>query len=216
LIPKLSLISGLYKIETSGDEKKEHHIIYDKDKMISLGIDVLKIESALQPYLKKESIGKIQLGTHQYLATSVISKSNFDFNSIIVGKTNDRLITLGEIAQVVNESDPVQNILRINGTENVRLTFFPEKNANHITVANAIQKIINETNWPRGVQPLKQVDTTEFINNELIKIKTRFLATFILLFIFIYIAYRDFKTLLISLSALIINFGIALLAYKVL
>ncbi|HMP32159.1 MAG TPA: efflux RND transporter permease subunit, partial [Saprospiraceae bacterium] len=105
------------------------------------------------------------------------------------------------------------SLFRINGKNNIRVSFIPESDVNQLQLGAQIKQAIASIDLPVNYQLLKEYDTTEFIQTELDKIKERTLYSVCILMAFVLLIYRSYKHIFIIISGLLITAGISFVLY---
>ncbi len=217
LLPKLSLIPGLLNIEVSGGAIVEWVVEYDLQKMDGLGISLQHLKEALSGLDAKTGLASV-VDQDEKVFLMLREKPSIDLRKIPVLSEKGNPFLLEEIASVkLLEKEP-ERIYRIDGKNNIRLNFFPEKGANHIVLASLIRNKMADIHsaLPPGYSVLMERDTTEYLHAELEKIKIRSLLSLSLLLVFVFIAYRRWKYMLLVIGSLVVNVAIAMILYNLL
>nr|WP_235291735.1 efflux RND transporter permease subunit [Portibacter lacus] len=216
LIPLLSLVEGVKEIRLEGSEESEWVIEYNVDKMLASNITKEDIRAAVNTYGLDESLSEVnynediislKLGQAQQSSLShMLVKSDSIFNYY-----------LDDVATVFRKPKERKSIYRINGRSNVRIQCIPEKNANHLVTAGLLKDKIEDARekLPPGYDLLLENDQTEYLREELRKIRLRSLLSLSLLLLFVIIIYRKLSYTIIIITSLLVNLGLAVIAYNV-
>jgi len=215
LSPQLSLVKDLEHIQVVGGNRLEWQIHYQPSQIRALQLNQQDIQVALQRFFQTDAIGFAHLGTHQIAVNlspqTIITPS--DWQNIPIKKINHRIIYLGDIATVQLSEQPPLSYYRINGKNSVRLLFHAQKTANSITLAEHIKSNIHQISLPPHYQLILDSDTTEYLNEELTKIRNRTLLSLVILLFFVLLVHRSWKHTLVVALSLIVNVGIAAIGY---
>ena len=219
--PRLAVVEGVYSVAIYGATPQQWEIIYDQQKLTSIGVNSSAISSAIDNYLLEKEIGGATdmveggLSKRTYLTLSGNIKDPFKWNDIPVAKASGRIIHLTDVADVKLSEQQPQNYYRINGLNTVNLSVSAGKNVNNIKVADdvkaEIEKIRKEL--PPGYSIRTSLDNTTFIKEEISKNIYRAILSVILLLLFVLLISREFKYLLIITISLIANIFIAFIFY---
>jgi multidrug efflux pump subunit AcrB len=141
LVPVMSTVEGVESLKTSGESKPEYVIYLDKEKMDALNITETTIRSALSRMNREEGLSYARF-REEIIYVILNHKTVDDLHQLIIQQNDQRTILLREVAQIKLEPQEPERIYRINGKNNVRLNFYPEEDANHLTVAVRIKSKI--------------------------------------------------------------------------
>ena len=231
LIPPLSTISGIKRIELVGTQKKEWQITINEHALQQLGLSYAQITEKLKENFEKKDIGWLKIGSNQkvYLQFGQVrghkSVKQLLDNTLLLFKEN-RPIYLKDVATIKYNKQLVNSYFRINGQGGANLIFFSDKSVNQLQLANTLKKNIAslQANLPDKVQLFLQYDASQFLSKELLKIGYRILGATLLLFLFVLILYPRpfisilFQGLALSLLGSILvyyAFGITLHLYSI-
>ena len=224
ILPKLSTLKGINKVDVYGIPSFEWVIEYDSKKLYQLNISVGDIQNSITTYLQKRELGNALIGSKNNNSDKEIAivlthkpKGEIDWNNIPIKKINNRIIYLKNLAEVTYKEGEVNAYYRVNGLNTVNMVVYPEKGANTIELAKTIRQTINniKKNIPPGYNVKMTHDTTEFIKEELQKIQKRTLFTFIILFVLILLINRSIKYLTVLFLSIITNLLIAVIFYYI-
>ncbi len=217
LLPKLSVIQGLLQIDLSGGSVMEWVVDYDLKKMDGLGIGWADLTNALSGLDAKSGLSTIQYEEEKFHVL-LRERPSDDLRKLPVTGQNSQWVVLGDVASIeLLEMEP-ERLYRINGKNNIRLNFYPEKGANHLLLASMIREKIADIQGelPPGYSVLMERDSTEYLEAELEKIRIRSLLSLSLLLLFVLIAYRHWKYLIVVIGSLLVNVAIAIVLYNIL
>ena len=220
----LSFIKGIGSVNLYGTTNYETIVEYNDKLIKTLGISVDDIKNAIRLHFKEQALGLAfeTDKTNIKKNFSVVLKNNknelLELENIAIKNNKGRIIYLNELAQISHKQQKAMSYYRINGKNTINLVIYPDKNVNTLVLANNIKKQITEIkkNLPKSFSLLKSSDTTEYVYDELQKITYRTVLTLLILIVFIFIAYRSVKYLLIILFNLIVNLSLAFIFYYLL
>ncbi len=213
LMPAITALPQVDKVEINGYRALEYVIKYDKNQLNDYQLSTRQIQQAVRQYFDIMSLGKLQFSGN-YITAVINNSKNFDWH-IPVAKKQGRIIYLTDIAQINLQEQPVTSYFRINGKTSLSLSIFPVKSANTIVLQKQIEKIIERQAdlFPPDFNLIKTYDSTEYLQNELNKIYKRSFWVVVILLLFVLIVSRSFKYFLIIVLSLSANLGIAFLLY---
>jgi multidrug efflux pump subunit AcrB len=219
--PRIALINGVYSVGISGASPLEWEILYDQNKLNSLGISSSSINTAINNYLLEREAGSAKETSAEgsvkrtYITLTGNSSDTVRWSDIPVIKVSGRIIHLTDLAQVRLKEQKARSYYRINGLNTVNLTVSAERNVNNIKVADDVKKEIERIRkeLPAGYSIRNNLDNTTFIKAEISKNIFRTILSVVLLLLFVLAISREIKYLLIIAISLFANIFIAFIFY---
>lgn len=220
--PKLSQIDGLYSVGVYGATPMEWELEYDEEKLGQAGLSRNDIKSALESYFHNEVIG---LGYDQdgdpgvkspkSVTIQAIASRDASWQNIPVSLVGGRLLRVSDLCKIRYTEQEPTGYYRINGNNTINLVFTAEKDANSLQVAREIKKELAGLSscFPHGYLLLLSSDSTEFIRDEIRKVLRRTLFSFGILLIFVLLASRQLRYLLVILISLISNLLVSVILF---
>ncbi|MFS4456908.1 efflux RND transporter permease subunit [Maribacter sp. 2304DJ31-5] len=223
ILPKLSYIKGVARADVYGASPYEWAITYSADRLLRLKLSVEEVGGAINGYLQKNELGvgivyesDEQKSLHE-LAVQLLYRpvKELDWEKIPIKKTGNRMIYLGDIAQIRFKEGPVNAYYRINGLNTLNMVIYPEKGVNTIQLAKTVREEINQlkTDLDSGYQIKLTQDTTEFLVEELQKIELRTLFSLFILLVLVIVVYRNLKYLIVLFLGIAVNLLVAVIFY---
>lgn len=222
ILPKLSTIKGVNKVNVYGAAPFEWVIVYDANALYQLKLSVNDIQSAINTHLNTQELGNGIFKTtnsaiDQTIALNLFYKpaTEIDWNTIPIKKIANRVIYLGQIAKVRYKEADVNSYYRINGLNTINMTIYAEQDVNTIDLADVVKTKVTDLNesLDTGYTIKLTQDTTEYVVEELQKIQKRTLFSFLILLVLILIINRSFKYLAVLFFSIITNLLIAVIFY---
>jgi multidrug efflux pump subunit AcrB len=222
--PRLASIPGIYRIDITGATPMEWRLEYDSRQLATLGITSADIQSAIQRYYNRESLGVARIGgeSGEWIRLALIpgnqEQEGFDPSRITLAARDGSLIRLDRLLKVTRREENPRNYYRINGLNSIYLSIRAEETANQLDLAGKIkdEMEIIRTFLPPGYEIHVGYDATEYIHKELNKIYIRTGMTVLILLLFVLLITRSLRYLLLIVSSLIVNICIALIFYYLL
>jgi multidrug efflux pump subunit AcrB len=211
--PQISAITGIDKTTIYGARPQEYVITYTTSLLQSLSINKEDIGTAIKQAFNRNSLGEV-LYHNSYITLSLHSKSKILWH-IPIKKVANRIIYLDDIAQIKKATQEATSYYRVNGKNSITLSLFATKNANTIVLAKEVRKKLQEIKeqLPNNYSLVESYNATEYLQTELNKIYERSGYTVLILLVFILIASKSIRYLIITISSLLANLGIAFLLY---
>ncbi|WP_353485111.1 efflux RND transporter permease subunit [Haliscomenobacter sp.] len=228
----LAEVKGLREVQISGTEDIQLRINFYPERLRAYGISPQQIESTLQEHFATTYPGAVRTkqGEEYFLALKgrpyvVVPPSGrpprvapTEIESIHLQGKNGTSIPLKALAEVYLEEQEPQQFFRINGKNSVNLSLFSRSTENSIVLAQTLKSLVPQIaqRLPTGYRARLDYDNTEYLANELQKTQRRTALSMAILSLFVLLAYRNWRHLLILLSALLINLALTILAVWVL
>ena len=222
ILPKLTTIKGINKVDVYGAAPFEWVIEYDSKKLVQLHISVGDIQNAIRTYLQKRELGNALVQSENKEADQEIAlvlthkdEGYIDWNHIPIKKINNRIIYLKNIAKTRYKEGKVDAYYRVNGLNTVNMVVYAEKDINTIDLAKTVRAAVDDLKkgLPTGYVIKMTQDTTEFIVEELQKIQKRTLFSFLILLVLIVLINRSVKYLTVLFLSIVSNLLIAVIFY---
>ena len=221
--PRLSQLSGVYRIALSGATPMEWQLEYDSHELQSLGLTISDLVTAIQSHTQRTFLGTQNIdsqGLQGWIRLAVMPKQNntsFNPADIVVKATNGKIISLDQLVTVSHVESSPQSYYRINGLNSIYLTIVANESANQLELNNAVKAemagILKQL--PQGYEVYVSYDTTEYIRKELDKIYYRTALTVVILLLFVWIISRRLKYLFLITVSLLVNIAVALIFYYI-
>ena len=218
LLPRLSLLEGLDRLEVVGGNRLHWRIDLDPDQMKALGLDLATVQTQLTGRFGRSGLGQLteQGGRQFYVALQEDQPLvAADWQSVLISNTSGRLIYLRDVATVERLPLPATSYYRSNGQSSVRLIAYATPTANRIALAQQLgtRVLALNTELRSGYALRLDEDNTRYLREELRKTRRRTALSLGVLLVFVLIAYRSISRLIIVLYSLVVNLGLAFLGY---
>lgn len=220
LSPQLSLMSGIRRIDVTGGRALEWVIQIREAAATEQLINLEQLRQVLQNHFRTGNIGLTRSREQSYYvnlrpAAEQDTLTAGDWLRIPVAQTADRIIYLGDIATVKRQQEAPRSFYRINGQNSIRLLFYAEAGVNTIQLAAKIKAELDllSSTLPATYHLYLDDDATEYIHEELVKIRDRSLLSLGILLLFTLLVYRSWRYMLVITFSLIANLGLAFILY---
>ena len=193
---RLSQIDGVAEINIRGDRANEFRVTLDMPSLLSRGLDVLDVSTALEALRDDTPLGEID-GETQTLALSVGSE-DVTVDTIRQITINDNTL-IADVALVQLLPSDADVYTRVNGQAAVGLDVTRQSDSNTLDISRAVNAAVEElrTELPEGVQLIVGSDDGIFIEGSLNEVaKSILLATLIVIAV-IFLFLRSLRATLI-------------------
>lgn len=219
LKPILLSVDGVYDIQMNAPEWSEYQLLLDSKKIESYNLDIQTIVERLKAQNLIDFLGLIQDYHRQYVL-SLYQKSE-DSSKLLdldIGLSDGRSIKLGDIALLVEKSNPIKAISATKGFKNsVVFNLLRQPNANSIDVVNGFNEKLRELApklQKENIEIKSYYDGTEFVNEAVKSVTDAIMLGGIIAVLIVFFFLRKLKLSLISLVIIPITFLITVIGMK--
>jgi multidrug efflux pump subunit AcrB len=140
LVPRLSLLRGLNRMEVTGGNRPHWRIDLRPDAVAAAGLSPEAIRNHLRNYFQRSGLGFLRSEEEKLYAyvdatTAPDDLSPRTWAAIPLPSTTDRQLTLGDLATVTHVPLPPRSFYRINGENSIRLLAYATEDANRLALA---------------------------------------------------------------------------------
>lgn len=217
IAPQLSLVEGIERIEVSGGNEQEWVITFDEDRLITLGLSPAKLQTIIINQLTTAHLSYHKQGD-DLLYVRLLPKDVDQLNKLLYNTGENSVIPLSEVINIQKEEAIPTRFYRINGDNSIRLNIIPQEGSNHLDLAQRVREKIRDiqSGLPESYDLHLDYDMTDYIKEELDKIRYRSVWSLGILFLFVVMAYRSWRDVLIIFLSLIVNLSAAAICYHLL
>ncbi len=216
IIPQLTLLEGIASVEIQGASELLWQIRINPSALQNFGLSPDKVANTLGSYVLNEGVGQSSTikGNNYNISLAGPGIATKDLDTIPIALVNGRIIRLGQIAIIEQVQRNTEKEFRINGKPAVYLVISSTPDVNQLKLANKIYgKFEAIKNDIQSISYNKIYDSTQQLRIDLRKNILRTLSSLALLLIFVLLAYRKLRYLLIISFSLLTNIAIASLLY---
>lgn len=122
-----------------------------------------------------------------------------EFNDLIVKEDNNRIVRFSDIGRAELGPADIKSYMKMNGVPMVGVVVIPQPGANHIEIADAVYKRMEQMkkDLPEDVTYSYGFDNTKFIRASINEVKETVYVAFILVIIIIFLFLRDWRVTLV-------------------
>ncbi|MEL7160000.1 MAG: efflux RND transporter permease subunit [Bacteroidota bacterium] len=218
LLPRLSLLRGLNRLEVTGGNRLHWRLRLSPEKVAAAGLTSATIGQYLSAYFRRSGMGFLQLDEQKlyaYVGAGAGAKNATEWSRVPLPSTNGRQLLLGDVAETERVPLAPTSHYRVNGQNSVRLLAYATDDANRLALATDLGTRVRAQNdfLPPGYVLRLEDDSTRFLRQELAKTRQRTALSMGILLLFVLLAYRSFRRLGAVLFSLAVNLGLAFLCY---
>lgn len=201
---QLESLLGVASVKLGGGLEQEYQVVIDQHKLAQLNLSSQEIINRINAENINISAGKLIEGNTQYLVRTLNQFTNISqIGELVVYRENEQIITLNDIATIVDGYKERTDVTRINAAEAVELAIYKEGDANTVQVAKLINNKLDAINKLLGdrYQLTVVYDQSTFITNAISEVKSAAIIGGLLAMVILYLFLRSVTpTLIISLS----------------
>ena len=121
--PRLERAEGVAAVTTKGGLRRQIHVQLSKEKIAALDLPVERISALLRSENKNTPLGEVNQGERTYLLRSQAQFQSLDeIRNLVLMTRGGVPIYVRDVAEVVDTTEDVRSLLRINGRPGVRLS----------------------------------------------------------------------------------------------
>ena len=135
----LETTSGVAEVQFSGERRRQIQILINADRLYAYGITVDQVRNAIQRQNVEIPGGTFISGPSQIALRTLGRLTNVpDFAKIILSQRNGSVVTLGDVARVVDTVQEPNSIARVDGKNSVALSIRKQTGTNSVAVVHAV------------------------------------------------------------------------------
>ena len=219
--PVLKRLEDVKRVEVTGGVSKYIEITYDPFILANYGLTANDIEKGIRSFMGREDIvGEV---VHQsangerrridlYLTTDKFAKP---LEQMPIGVVDGKTVYLNDLASYEYKNREPKRYFRVNGLSTIYLNIHVDAEANRIALSDKLQKQMTEmeSQLKKGVYMTLTYDGAQERESELHKLVWRSLMALAILLLFVWIAKREWKYLVIMVVTLAAIILTAVIAY---
>lgn len=215
--PALAEIPGIAEVSVSGIQPERYVLISHPEKLRQAGLSYNDLLLALIQGKQNKSLGMVDFiqGPSREVQIQGAIASFEDLDQFPVKRVGDRIVRLGDVADMKQELVEPRSYYRINGQDLVSISIFPQEHVNTLKVARAVREKMQElqSTLPQGYRLALSYDTTEYISQELGKIYLRTGLSVAILLLFVFMITRRWRYLMIVVLSILVNVLLSFIFY---
>ena len=219
LIPPLSTIEGVDRVEVSGRTPYHWVITFNANAVNSLGINVSDICTAFTSCFSDQVIGiagtdDLQKMTVR-LAVDGAQLSDADFGEMPVIRRDGHIVRLRDIATWRHEESQPSSYFRINGLNTVTLSVTLAPHANLLSTVSAVKDKMLELaeSFPEEITVGVSYDASTYVSAELRMIFWRTGLCLLILLLLVFLVNRSWRHMVVMALTLTVNILVSIAIY---
>jgi len=164
---RIENVAGVGKVNLVGPSTREIQIDVDPARLQALGLGVDEVATGLRSENVDTPLGRLNAGAHES-ALRIQGKAHRvdEFQSMVIARRGDRLVTLGDVADVQDAVEEPRSLAFVDGEPAVALDVLKQTGANTVDVVDAIRRELSavQAELPAGATVSVVRDASVFIH----------------------------------------------------
>ncbi len=197
---QLQTISNVSSVEIWGEKRYSMRLWLDPVKMAGHGITPVDVRNAVTKENLELPSGSIEgNATELTLRTMGQMHTPEEFNNIILREDDGRVVRVSDIGHAELGANNIKSYMKMNGVPMVGVVVIPQPGANHIEIADAVYKRMEQMkkDLPKDVNYSYSFDNTRFIRASISEVKDTVYEAFVLVIVIIFLFLRDWRVTLV-------------------
>src|SRR5918993_623366 len=205
--PRLERAEGVAAVTTQGGLRRQIHVQLSKEKIAALELPVERISALLRSENTNTPLGEVNQGERTYLLRSQAQFQSLDeIRNLVLMTRGGVPIYVRDVAEVVDTTEDVRSLLRINGRPGVRLSVQKQSGTNTVQVAQNIRDEIERINAEMPNIRLNILDDSSvYISRSIHSVQEHALLGAGLVKLIIFLFLRSFRSTLIVCTSIPIS-----------
>ncbi len=203
--PQLVLVKGVTEINSIGGFNKQYHVTPDPIKLLSFGISMEQVRSALENNNQNRGAGYIETRGQQWLVrASGQLESIQDISDVVIGEHKGVAVRVKDVADVAIGKELRTGAATQNGTETVLGTAMMLMGENSRTVARDLAKTLEHVNTslPEGVIATAVYNRTTLVDRAIATVQKNLLEGALLVIAVLFALLGNLRAALITAAVI--------------
>ena len=203
--PRLSAVPGVQRADILGARTFAMRIWLKPEIMAALNISPSQVRAALAANNYLAAVGTTKGSLVQVnLTANTDLHSAAEFKRLVVRQTNDTIVRLEDIADVVLGSEDYDSRVRLSGQTAVFIGIFPLPQANTVDVVKRVRVELEslKKDLPNGLTARIGYDASEYISNAIREVTSTLVETLLIVVIVIFLFLGSVRSVLVPILAI--------------
>jgi hydrophobic/amphiphilic exporter-1 (mainly G- bacteria), HAE1 family len=207
LSPRLERVPGVAAVTVGGGLRRQIHIDLSREKITALDLSVDRVVNVIRNENQNIPIGEVYRGDRSLLLRSQGQFENLDqIRNLVILTKNGVPVYLKDIADVIDSTEDIRSVLRINGRPGVRMQVTKQSGTNTVQIAVGVRAELERINREvPGVKISLLDDSAKFIERSIGAVQEHVMIGSILVVLIIFLFLRNFRSTLIVCTAIPIS-----------
>src|SRR5512137_1384407 len=206
--PRLTALEGVQRADILGGRTFAMRIWLKPNQMAALGINPAQVREALAANNFLSAVGHTKGSLVQVnLTANTDLRSVDEFKNLVVRRSGDNLVRLGDVAEVVLGAEDYDSEVRFSGERAVFMGVWPLPNANSLDVIKLVraEMVKIQKELPTGLQGRIAYDATKYIEDAINEVLKTLSETLLIVAIVIFLFLGSVRSVLVPLVAIPIS-----------
>ncbi len=151
LADRFRALPGVATVQVNGSLTRELSVLLHAQKLREFGVSVTEVVNALRAQNATAPVGKVR-GALEDQSIRLVGRfeSPAEFNQMLIKRSGDNLIRLGQVATVVDGFAEMGGYSERNGRPNVGISVTRSRDASTVSVAKAVRDTVDTINKEQG------------------------------------------------------------------
>lgn len=143
--PEFEKLSTISRSQLISNNFYTIQIKLDPTKLYQYRINPSEVKDAISKQSRDYPVGSIRSKTKNFILMLEGAKNSpEEFKEIIIGKINDKIIKISDVAEVVLEPPKINNLIRYNGVDTVAMGLIKSSKANVLELSDQVHNELNK------------------------------------------------------------------------
>lgn len=200
--PRLARLAGVSNVQISGGKVREYHIKVSLEKLNARNVSLQQVADGVKNSNILVSPGLVEENHALELAlVSGQAATSEQLNSIVVAVVNGAPVTVADVAEVVDGTEPNYTIVNSNGQNAVALDVLRQPEANTVTVTDEIKAELAAIakELPKDIDLALYYDQSTLVRGSINSVRDAILIGLILSVIILYAFLRNVGTTFVAI-----------------
>lgn len=214
---RLQAIPGVAEVLNMGGGVKQAQVQPDPWKMQAYGVSIEELEKATREVATTSTGGFIDNGSQEIMVRNLgMTVELDDIARTPIKEVNGRPISIGDVARVKWDVEPMRGDATVNGTPGVIMSVTKAPGFDTVELTERIEAAIQElnTSMPEGVEATILFRQRDFIDRAIGNLGEAIRDGAIMVTIVLFLFLLNLRTTFITLMAMPLSFAITLLTFK--
>jgi CzcA family heavy metal efflux pump len=214
---RLQSIPGVAEVLNMGGGIQQIQIQPDPMRMQAHSVTLDDLEKAASEAASTRTGGFITSGPQEIMIRNLaMTISLDDIAKTVVKNLGDTPVSIGDVANVVWDIEPMRGDASINGTRGVIMSVTKSPGFDTLTLTEKIEAALQEIApaLPPGIEAVPLFRQADFIEHAIGNLKEAIRDGAIMVTIVLFLFLLNFRTTIITLTAMPLSFAITLLVFK--
>ena len=194
IIPQLSTLPGVAKVEVYGPRKFAVRIRFDPAALAVRGLTPEDVRAAVAAANSNTAVGVISEGARNYtLEATGTMKRAADFAQVIVAYRNGLPVRVADVAVSLDSVENLRGGTKFNGERSLTLGLQRQPGSNVVALVDSVNKLLPKIRdgLPPNMELIVHVDRSESVRHSVFDAQLTLVGTALLVILVIYLALGD-------------------------